>query len=254
MEAAMRHRHDDRHGDSRHTGPRAGRPPHYAAAPDNAALYDGLPSVTNRAWGADRHEDTETYGYRGQGGYGDFTTDHQGGYGESQGRHAQSGHGRGGADFDGHRHGSTPSLGVRDDARGDARATNHRGRGPRNYVRADDRIVDDIVDRLTDDPQIDASEILVMIENGEVTLSGDVPERARKHRAEDLAADARGVREVHNRIRVDNGARSAGKPGQAVRSGNDQLGSGFSSSARPDPVWSNMQEDSDWPGRNWPGQ
>src|SRR5690606_19937537 len=36
---------------------------------------------------------------------------------------------------------------------------NHRGKGPRNYTRSDDRIKEDINDRLSDDPFIDASDI-----------------------------------------------------------------------------------------------
>ena len=243
----MKQRHDDRSGErTQHPGRHTHKPPHYAGAPDDDALYDGLPSVTNREWGADRSDDTETFGYRGQGGYGDFTTGHQGGYGESQGAHAQSGHGRSGEDFAGHQHDSHSSRGVSD--------ASHRGRGPRDYVRPDDRIADDIIDRLTDAPHIDASEILVMVEGGEVTLTGNVPERQMKRDAENLAAEASGVRDVHNRIRVDDGSASAGRPGEAIRSGRDQLGSGFSSSDRPDPVYDNMQEDSNWPGRNWPGQ
>jgi hypothetical protein len=114
-------------------------------------------------------------------------------------------------------------------------------------VRSDARITDDIIDRLTDDDRIDASEILVMVEAGVVTLTGNVPERGMKHRAEDLVADASGVRDVNNRIRVDDGSAAFGRPGEAVRSGRDQLGSGFSSSARPDPVYDNPNEDSNWP-------
>jgi hypothetical protein len=235
----MRHRHDSEHGDRQlHPGEQSSRLPHYAARPDQDP-YDGLPSVTNRAWGPDRSDDTRTYGYPGQGGYGDFS-DHQGRYGETQGRHAQSGHGRGGVEFGGHSHDSAPSRGI---------ASGHRGRGPQGYVRSDARITDDIIDRLTDDDRIDASEILVMVEAGVVTLTGNVPERGMKHSAEDLVADASGVREVQNRIRVDDGSASFGPAGQAVRSGRDQLGSGFSSSARPDPVYDNPTDDSNWPGQ-----
>lgn len=125
----------------------------------------------------------------------------------------------------------------------------HRGRGPQGYQRPDASIVDDVIQRLTDDDHIDAGEILVMVEAGVVTLTGNVPKRAMKHRAEDLVADASGVREVHNRIRVDDGSRSVGRPGEAIRSGHDQQGSGFSSSERPDPVYSNPQRDSNWPGK-----
>jgi hypothetical protein len=239
----MKH-HDRMPGDAtraheRHPATQAPRPPRYADRADDEALYDGLPSVTNRAWGEDRADDTMSYGSSGQGGYGDFTRDHQGGYGESQGRRAQSGHARGGSEFGGHTFRSPRSQGVEQ---------NHRGRGPRDYVRSDERIADDVIDRLTDDERIDASEVLVMVEGGVVTLTGNVPERAMKHRAEDLAADAHGVRDVRNEIRVDPGADSFGRPGAAVRAGRDQLGSGFSSSERPDPVWDNPTRDSNWPG------
>ena len=52
-----------------------------------------------------------------------------------------------------------------------------------------------------------------------------------KHLAENLAVAVQGVRDVHNRLLVDNGSASFGPPGQAVRSGLDQQGSGFSSSS-----------------------
>lgn len=238
----MKHRHDSTSGDRQlHPGTQSSRLPHYAerdgATPRDASLYDGLPSVTNRAWGEDRADEAMSYGYRGQGGYGDFTHEH--GYAESQGTHAQSGHGRGGTRFHGIERESLRARGVEQD---------HRGRGPRDYVRPDERIADDIIDRLTDDVGVDASEVLVMVEDGVVTLSGDVPERRMKHRSEDIAAAARGVREVRNTIRVDPGLASFGRPGEAIRAGRDQLGSGFSSSERPDPVWDNPTEDSNWPG------
>ncbi len=177
-------------------------------SPRERALYDGLPSATDRQWGPDRSNDAYSSGYPGQGGWGDFSD----------------------------RRAPAPAHADR----------GHRGRGPQGYVRSDERIADDIVDRLTDAPDIDASEIMLMVEGGVATLTGNVPVRAMKHRAEDIAADASGVREVRNRIRVDNGAASFGRPGEAVRSGNDQLGSAFSSSARPDPVWDNPRDDSNW--------
>ena len=69
-----------------------------------------------------------------------------------------------------------------------------------------------------------------------------------KHRAEDIVAAARGVRDVRNEIRVDPGNASFGRRGEAIRSGRDQLGSGFSSSERPDTLWDNPSRDSNWPG------
>ncbi len=80
---------------------------------------------------------------------------------------------------------------------------NHRGRGPKNYTRSDDRIKEDINDRLTDDYYLDASDIDVEVNNGEVTLTGTVDSRYAKRRAEDIAEDISGVTHCENRIRVN---------------------------------------------------
>ena len=78
----------------------------------------------------------------------------------------------------------------------------HRGRGPKNYNRSDDRIRDDVNDALTDDHYLDASDISVTAKSGEVTLDGHVYGRRAKRRAEDLAEKASGVRHVQNNLRV----------------------------------------------------
>lgn len=85
----------------------------------------------------------------------------------------------------------------------------HRGRGPRGYTRSDERIREDVNDRLTDDPIVDASDIEVLVSRGEVTLNGNVDSRTAKRRAEDCADDVSGVRHVQNNLRV----RDAPKPG-----------------------------------------
>jgi hypothetical protein len=76
------------------------------------------------------------------------------------------------------------------------------GRGPRGYTRSDERIKEDVSDRLTDDWYVDASEIEVTVNNGEVTLSGTVDSRQAKRRAEDIVDDISGVRHVQNNLRV----------------------------------------------------
>lgn len=78
----------------------------------------------------------------------------------------------------------------------------HYGKGPRGYSRSDERIREDVNDRLTDDWQIDASEIEVVVSNAEVTLNGTVTSREEKRRAEDLAENVSGVRHVQNNLRV----------------------------------------------------
>lgn len=78
----------------------------------------------------------------------------------------------------------------------------YRGRGPRNYRRTDARISEDVHDRLTDDPHVDASEISVRVEDGEVTLDGTVASRTMKRRAEDLSDSVSGVTHTQNNLRV----------------------------------------------------
>ena len=79
----------------------------------------------------------------------------------------------------------------------------YAGVGPRGYRRAADRIRDDVNDRLTDDPWLDASEIAVSVADGVVTLSGAVATRADKRLADDLADDVPGVIDVDNRLRLE---------------------------------------------------
>lgn len=78
----------------------------------------------------------------------------------------------------------------------------YRGVGPRNYRRSDERILEDINERLTDDHHIDASDVGVTVEGGEVTLSGTVADRAARRRAEDIAESVSGVGHVQNDLRV----------------------------------------------------
>lgn len=85
---------------------------------------------------------------------------------------------------------------------GSERSGEHYGKGPSGYTRSDERIREDVCDRLTDDPHVDASSIQVTVESGVVTLQGQVPERQMKHRAEDCAEHISGVKDVENRLRV----------------------------------------------------
>jgi osmotically-inducible protein OsmY len=78
----------------------------------------------------------------------------------------------------------------------------HRGRGPKGYRRSDERIREDVSDRLTDDAWLDATYIEVEAKDGEVTLSGLVSRREDKRRAEDLAENCSGVTHVQNNLRI----------------------------------------------------
>lgn len=86
----------------------------------------------------------------------------------------------------------------------------HRGKGPKGYHRSDDRIREDVNDRLSDDPYLDASDIEVKVENNDVVLTGTVISREDKRRAEDLAERVSGVSNVENRLRVGSERLSVG--------------------------------------------
>lgn len=82
------------------------------------------------------------------------------------------------------------------------RSENYRGKGPRDYKRSDDRIREDVCDRLSDDPFIDASDIEVRVDGSEVILSGRVDSREAKRRAEDMVESISGVSNVQNQLKV----------------------------------------------------
>lgn len=86
--------------------------------------------------------------------------------------------------------------------RGDEMRAGHRGRGPKGYRRSDDRICEDVNDRLTEDPWLDASDIEASVKDGDVTLTGLVYSREDKRRAERLAEEVSGVGDVQNNLRV----------------------------------------------------
>ena len=81
-----------------------------------------------------------------------------------------------------------------------------RGHGPKGYRRSDERITEDLNERLTEDALLDASHITVEVKDGVATLQGNVDNRWMKHRAEDIADACSGVSDVRNEIRV-------GRPG-----------------------------------------
>jgi osmotically-inducible protein OsmY len=105
----------------------------------------------------------------------------------------------------------------------------YSGRGPKGYQRSDERIREDICDRLCEHGAIDASNVEVQVLGCEVTLLGFIPTRSQKRLAEDLVDSVSGVNEVHNQLRVSpsvptsqpgvSGSQSAmpgSQPGQAA--------------------------------------
>ncbi len=74
-------------------------------------------------------------------------------------------------------------------------------RGPRGWVRADERILDELCERLVR-AGVDASELAVEVEGGEVSLEGDLGTREERRFVVDLAERILGVTAVNADIRV----------------------------------------------------
>jgi osmotically-inducible protein OsmY len=110
------------------------------------------------------------------------------------------------------------------------REMDHRGRGPKDYIRSDERIRDDANDRLTDDWRLDASNITVTVSDGEITLNGTVTSREAKRRAEDLVDNISGVKHVQNNLRVQQSAGTGMEGGTGGSAGAGGFGASGSSS------------------------
>ncbi len=95
-------------------------------------------------------------------------------------------------------HTSGPDRAVLEEAR---RQAQRRSCGPRSYRRSDERIREDICERLFGDTGADASDVTVEVSNAVVTLAGTVPEREDRRRIELVATSVRGVERVDNQLR-----------------------------------------------------
>jgi osmotically-inducible protein OsmY len=142
-------------------------------------------------------------GRYGQGYEGDYARRRARMRADQAGYRDRSGRGRGGGrDFWDRAGDEVASWFGDEDAERRRQRDEHRGRGPKGYVRSDSRIEEDVNDRLTDDGMLDASEIEVEVADREVTISGSVTSRMAKRRAEDIADSVSGVEHVQNNLRI----------------------------------------------------
>ncbi|HEY6725000.1 MAG TPA: BON domain-containing protein [Polyangiaceae bacterium] len=162
----------------------------------------------NQRYGAEESYGSLRYGSQGSGSYGGYGGQDYG----SQTRGGQQGrlgygtpqYGAFGATPGGRQWREWQGGGSSQQAGGWPRGE-HRGKGPKGYTRSDERIREDVCDCLSDDDELDASDITVTVKGGEVTLEGTVPDRRAKQRAEDLAEGVSGVRDVDNKLRKNKG-------------------------------------------------
>ena len=85
----------------------------------------------------------------------------------------------------------------------------YQGHGPKNYTRSDDRIREDVCERLTDSHSLNARDMDVQVKDGLATLSGTVASRDMKREAEDLTHACSGIKDVQNNLRIQPHSSSA---------------------------------------------
>lgn len=78
----------------------------------------------------------------------------------------------------------------------------HFANRPKNYVRSDERIFEEVCELLTDHGDIDASNIEVTVDDGDVVLRGTVRSRWARFYTEDLVMSVSGVRDVVNGLQI----------------------------------------------------
>jgi BON domain len=77
----------------------------------------------------------------------------------------------------------------------------HRGKGPSGYQRSDERQREIACELLTEDPRIDATDVDVRVQDGQITLTGFVDSRRTKFLIEELLANSLHG-DIMNRLQV----------------------------------------------------
>jgi hypothetical protein len=187
--------------------------------PYGATPYMGNPYIGNQYIGT--QSGYPGSGFQGAGiqGYGGGSLGGQSGYGPSNygqpgfgPAYGQSAHAPGTSEFGAYGAGqygyglsgsAQPGYGLSPgQLQGQQAGQSQRGRGPKGYTRSDDRIKEDVCERLSDDYLVDASDVTIDVRQGVVTLSGTVDSRQLKHRIEDLVETSSGVKDIENRLTV----------------------------------------------------
>lgn len=81
-----------------------------------------------------------------------------------------------------------------------ASVEDYRGVGPDGYRRKDESIREDVCETLLWNPEVDASEIEVIVQEGLVSLKGFVDSRHAKRTAERIIDHIPGILDIHNQL------------------------------------------------------
>ena len=200
--------------------------------------YGGFGSWQGMSHGGSHHGQGgfggRSQNYAGQG-YGGGAQNYGGqGYGGGSQNYGGQGYGGGSQGYGGQSYGSSQNYGG---------SSGTKNRGPKGYQRSDERLKEDVCERLSRTSHIDASEVSVEVQNGKVTLTGTVPQRGMKHSIEDLVDQCMGVKDIENRVQVSresntndtqSGKRSGSQSGSGSSQSSTSSATGSSASSRKD--------------------
>jgi|GEM_PF-2470898 len=175
-----------------------------------------------------------SYGESSRGGYAGSSSSGSSSTGSGYSGSGNSGSGNSGSGQRGNGYSSGSSIGNRagsTNGSGESTSGQHRGKGPKGYARTDTRIQEELSDRLMDDTELDASEVQVAIKSGEVTLTGSVPSKQCKFRAEEIAESCLGVTEVINQLRCQQGGKGQASKDSSKVDSSEHAASGTHSSS-----------------------
>lgn len=161
--------------------------------------WGSRPSFGDEPRGALQRSQERPYGQQsyGSGSGGGYDQPHRGGYEGRRDWGASAGSDWGGSERFGSGYGSEQGS-----QQPRMQRESQRGKGPKNYRRSDERIREEVCERLKSHADLDASDIDVQVTKGEVTLTGETASRAEKRMAEDCVEDISGVQDVTNQIHV----------------------------------------------------
>lgn len=187
--------------------------------------YDAQIRYGERQYGGPRDQEAEYRGYRSQAPYRGDQPSGYGGYGSPTGyrdeSHREYGPSGELSGVTGYRPQAEYGGGWRSEQDARQRARIFR-RGPKGYKRSDDRIREDVCERLMHS-DLDVSDVTVIVMEGTVILEGTVPERRTKHGIEDIAEQSLGVTDVDNKIRISRPASETSWSGRRESSEVDGL-------------------------------
>lgn len=129
-------------------------------------------------------------------------------YSNNQGTFGMNSSQSGARNFDNNRYGnssydnySNHSFGQ-NDFRNTSDRSGHYGKGPKGWKRSDERLKEEVCEVLFRDQHLDATNIEVSVQDGNVTLSGTIDSRFGKRHAEECIEHLSGVEDIRNEIKI----------------------------------------------------